>query len=73
MLRMTIATAALLLCSGAMAQELTAAQRDACKGDFGKFCKGTVPGGGRIIACLGKHNAQLTPACQKVLAEAEKK
>jgi hypothetical protein len=74
MLRTTIATAALLLvCSGAMAQQLTAAQRDACSGDYGKFCKGTAPGGGRIIACLGKHNDQLTPACQKVLAAAEKK
>jgi Cysteine rich repeat len=73
MLRISIATAALLLASGAMAQELTAAQREACTGDFGKYCKGTVPGGGRIIACLAKHNDQLTPACQKVLAEAQKK
>jgi hypothetical protein len=73
MLRITIATAILLSASGAMAQQLTAAQRDACGGDYGKFCKGTTPGGGRIIACLNKHNAQLTPACQKVLAEAEKK
>jgi Cysteine rich repeat len=73
MLRITIVTAALLMASGALAQELTAAQRNACSSDFGKFCKGTVPGGGRIIACLGQHNAQLTPACQKVLAAAEKK
>jgi cysteine rich repeat protein len=73
MRRITIAIAALLLASPAMAQQLTAAQRDACSGDFGKYCKGTVPGGGRIIACLAKHNAELTPACQKVLAEAEKK
>jgi cysteine rich repeat protein len=73
MLRVTLATAALLLASGATAQQLTAAQRDACSGDFGKYCKGTVPGGGRIIACLAKHNAELTPACQKVLAAAEKK
>jgi hypothetical protein len=73
MLRITIATVILLSASGAMAQQLTAAQRDACGGDYGKFCKGTTPGGGRIIACLNKHNAELTPACQKVLAEAEKK
>jgi hypothetical protein len=73
MLRITIATAALLVASGAMAQGLTAAQRDACSGDFGKFCKGTTPGGGRIIACLGQHNAELTPACRKVLAAAEKR
>ena len=34
---------------------------------------GTVPGGGRIIACLAKSSDKLTPACKKVLAEAEKK
>jgi hypothetical protein len=80
MLRITIITAALLLASGAllfasgaMAQELTAAQRDACMGDYEKFCKGTVPGGGRIIACLAKESDKLTPACKKVLADAQKK
>jgi hypothetical protein len=73
MLRITIATTALLFASSAMAQEMTAAQRDACMGDYQKFCKGTAPGGGRIIACLGKHNDQLAPTCQKVLAAAEKK
>jgi Cysteine rich repeat len=73
MLRITIASAALLLASGAQAQEMTAAQRNACMGDYQKFCKGTAPGGGRIIACLGKQSDQLTPACQKVLAAAQKK
>lgn len=73
MLRITIAAAVLLFASGAFAQELTAAQRDACMGDYEKLCKGTVPGGGRIIACLAKQSDKLTPACKKVLAEAEKK
>lgn len=73
MLRITITTAALLFASGAFAQELTAAQRDACMGDYEKFCKGVTPGGGRIIACLAKENDKLTPACKKVLAAAEKK
>ena len=71
MLRITIATTALLFASGAFAQELTAAQRDACMGDYGKYCKGLVPGGGRIIACLAKEGDNLTPACKKVLAEAQ--
>ena len=65
--------AALLFASSATAQELTAAQRDACTGDYEKFCKGTMPGGGRIIACLAKESDKLTPACKKVLAEAQKK
>jgi hypothetical protein len=36
----------------ALAQSLTAEQRDACKADYDKYCKGTMPGGGRIAACL---------------------
>jgi hypothetical protein len=57
----------------AFAQELTAEQRDACMGDYEKYCKGTTPGGGRIIACLAKSSDKLAPACKKVLAAAEKK
>ena len=68
-----IATAILCAAPAAFAQELTAALRDACTGDFEKDCKGTMPGGGRIIACLNKSADKLTPACKKVLAEAEKK
>jgi hypothetical protein len=69
-----ILIAALLCASEAVvAQELTAEQRSACKGDYEKFCKGTTPGGGRIIACLSKSSDKLTADCKKVLAEAEKK
>lgn len=71
MLRITIAASALLFASGAFAQELTSAQRDACMGDYEKYCKSVVPGGGRIIACLAKESDKLTPACKKVLAEAQ--
>ena len=53
--------------TAALAQELTAEQRDACKADYEKFCKGTVPGGGRIIACLNKQRGELADACKKVL------
>jgi hypothetical protein len=73
MLRAILITALLCISHAASAQELTAAQRDACMGDFEKYCKGTVPGGGRIIACLAKSSDKLTPACKKVLADAEKK
>jgi Cysteine rich repeat len=70
-----ILTAAALLCASqaAFAQELTAAQRDACMGDYEKYCKSVVPGGGRIIACLAKESDKLAPACKKVLEAAEKK
>jgi hypothetical protein len=52
---------------------MTAEQRAACKGNYNKFCKGTVPGGGRIIACLSKQNDKLTEACKKVVAAAKKR
>ena len=67
------AAAALCLSQAAFAQELTTEQRNACMGDYEKYCKGVTPGGGRIIACLAKENDRLTPACKKVLAAAEKK
>ena len=73
MIRITLV--AVVLCtsaSSAFAQELTAEQRNACMGDYEKYCKGTVPGGGRIIACLAKSSDKLTAACKKVLAEAQK-
>ena len=70
----SILIAVLLCASGAaVSQELTAEQRSACKGDYEKYCKGTTPGGGRIIACLSKSSSKLTADCKKVLAEAEKK
>jgi hypothetical protein len=56
----------------AVAQDLSAEQRDACKADYDKYCTGTMPGGGRIIACLNKQYGQLEDACKKVL-EAQKK
>jgi hypothetical protein len=56
----------------AFAQSLTAEQRAACKSDYDKYCAGTVPGGGRIIACLNKQHDALSDACKKVL-DAQKK
>jgi hypothetical protein len=74
MLRTILMTAALLCASQtAFAQEMTAEQRNACMGDYEKFCKGVAPGGGRIIACLAKESDKITPACKKVLTAAEKK
>jgi hypothetical protein len=73
MLRALLMAALLCISQAAFAQELTPAQRDACIGDYEKFCKGTVPGGGRIIACLSKSSDKLTPGCKKVLADAAKK
>ena len=50
----------------AQAQTLTAEERAACQADYDKYCKGTMPGGGRIIACLNKK--PISEGCKKVLA-----
>ena len=58
-------------CSGVVhAQALSAEERAACQADYDKYCKGTMPGGGRIIACLGKN--PISEACKKVV-DAHKK
>jgi hypothetical protein len=74
MKRFALFTAALALLSlnAARAQDFTAAQRAACKGDYDKFCKGTMPGGGRVLACLNKQHDQLSAAC-KTVVDAQKK
>lgn len=69
---MIVAAIALLSLNAAKAQDFTAAQRAACKGDYDKFCKGTMPGGGRVLACLNKQHDQLSAACREVV-DAQKK
>ena len=74
MTRVSLAVALVLASFGCpAAQDFTAAQRAACKGDYDKFCKGTFPGGGRVLACLNKQYGQLSDACKKVVTEASKK
>lgn len=35
--------------------------------DYKRFCFGTMPGGGRIIACLGEPMAELAAVCAKTV------
>ncbi len=74
MKHVVLVAAALTLASlnAALAQDFTAAQRAACKGDYDKFCKGTMPGNGRVLACLNKQHDQLSDACKQVV-DAQKK
>jgi hypothetical protein len=51
----------------ALAQDFTAEQRAACRGDYNKFCKGTMPGGGRVLACLSRQYGALSETCKKVV------
>jgi hypothetical protein len=46
-----------------VARAITPAQGD-CVHDAKTLCKGTKPGGGRMLACLKTNMAKLTPACQ---------
>jgi hypothetical protein len=55
----------------ASAQTLTAEQQAACKADYQKYCKGTMPGGGRIIACLNNQRDRISDACKKVVDAAK--
>ena len=38
-----------------------------CHADVGKLCQGIAPGGGRIIACLQSHPAEISPGCKAQL------
>ncbi len=69
MIRTTLLAAALALTAftPVLAQDITASERAACKANYETFCKGTFPGGGRIIKCLAGHYAKLSPACKKVI------
>jgi hypothetical protein len=51
----------------ALAQDFAPEQRAACKGDYEKFCRGTRPGGGRVLACLSKQYGGLSETCKKVV------
>jgi hypothetical protein len=43
--------------------------RSACGGDVRTLCGGVAAGGGRIVQCLARQPASLTPACKDVLAQ----
>jgi hypothetical protein len=44
-----------------------------CREDAKKFCGSEKPGGGRIAKCMKSHEAELSPACQSQIKEAEQK
>lgn len=55
----------------ASAQDKGAA-REACKGDYQKFCSGVAPGGGRIKKCLNDNFGALSDPCKQVIGGAGK-
>ncbi|MBV5268829.1 MAG: cysteine rich repeat-containing protein [Afipia sp.] len=73
MFRIVLVAVTLSVPTLASAQQFTAAQRDACKGDYEKYCSNVMPGGGRVLACLSKESAKLTDACKAALSTAAAK
>lgn len=43
--------------------------KQACRDDSAKLCKGTKPGGGRILQCLKQHESELSPACKEKMGQ----
>ena len=60
----------LLLASQMAAAQVSDKLKAACGADYKAHCSTVVPGGGRIIACMKAHAAQLSPGCKAALAEA---
>jgi hypothetical protein len=67
MSKLRFALLVLAIGSSGHAVAQTADKRGACKADYDKYCAGTMPGGGRVVACLNKQHDQLSDACRKVL------
>jgi hypothetical protein len=61
-------------CQKLVARVGTAAREvhEACKSDVEKLCQGIQPGGGRILACLKSHEAELSEPCKAAFARKER-
>ena len=77
MRRLPLMLAIILACSllhvgAAVAQGMVRVQaapfRQACIADYMRFCRGVLPGRGRIILCLNEHVNELTQPCFQALA-----
>ena len=71
-LNAAILACAIGVCGQAFAQTPTPDQRGACGADYQKYCTGTAPGGGRVVACLNGHRDQLSAACKKAIDSRKK-
>jgi hypothetical protein len=52
------------------ASQALADVRAACASDVQKLCAGVPAGGGRIIACLKQHQAEVSDGCKQAIAKA---
>lgn len=58
-----------MLAGSAIAAEHSGTQEEqqACTPDVFRLCSAQIPNEDRIVACLNKHMAKLSPACRKVM------
>jgi len=52
--------------------QAVAEARTVCETDIQKLCPGVQPGGGRILACLKQHQADVTDGCKQAVTKALK-
>lgn len=57
----------------AFAHSGTKDEQDACTPDVMRLCTAYVPDEARIVACLNRNTAKLSPACRSVMAGDRKK
>lgn len=46
----------------------TQQEQEACTPDVFRFCSAQIPNEDRIVVCLNRHLAKLSPACRAVMA-----
>jgi hypothetical protein len=56
-----------LLIALAAGNSFAADSPQACRADARKLCASTQPGGGRMLACLQEHEAELSSDCKAAL------
>jgi hypothetical protein len=67
---LAMAGAMLGLPTTVLAQDTAAKSADKpCAADAARLCPGVEPGGGKQIACLKAHKADLSAACKKKIVE----
>ncbi|CAA2142291.1 cysteine rich repeat-containing protein [Hyphomicrobium sp. ghe19] len=54
--------------SESFAHSGTQEEQDACTPDVFRYCSAQIPNEERIVACLNRHLAKLSPACRSVMS-----